>query len=1468
MKPKTHQEKLNAALQKAGVFDSQPPSPPPPLSPMQAMLAQKSQELALGAQFPPLLPEATRRKLVDPWVPTLSNAPPPRNLAEEMVRQREDAARFSDTTAPVDRAVAQEAFKRRPDKFDPSAALLASEDFMTYGTPPPLAMQTPAQSPEARVAQRFAGDPMRADYAQSLADARSLADLRLATMDPYAFSAGALGQTGAEFTGLPSAWRAGQELAVGTEADRLGNPVVARQAYGAAASEGLNAALSLPGEGALAKIARPGKAVAREAEAVAATPKLRSAEAAEAPGEEAGEWVLPPKILALHEASEGEGRPGSALLGAPSASDIASERARALDWRAGVEGEGGTGLSDQRARAQGWLDNLTPPPLPSRSVPAALSGGAVGAALGGGYGASGDISGDGKRDLGDIALGAGIGGLSGALAGHAVQSGYRIDPNRAGMFFGSLAKTADLGALAKAQEMEAGGIGREAIWNETGWFKGVDGKWRHEIDDSGARFVGKLPQDASGYASKEAFDHPTLYEAYPHTAETSIIAQKSPYAFGSYSPNLGAVEVYAPSAKAARDVALHEKQHQVQSVEGFAAGGSPGDFASHETPEQAYDRLAGEVEARAVQKRMDLTPAERRGRPPWLDYDVPENDQIVRFKTGGAQMSMPPIIAYHGSPHDFERFDIRKMGSGEGAQAYGPGLYYAQSEPIARHYRDALSKEVMTVGGRDIETLPPLERRAARLADMYTWPDPALATMTPEDAADFVQRREKAFQDDVQYIMSGLDPKEQKQFRTALDKFSGKVERTSSGKLYQVGINADPNSLLNYDADPNAHAAIVNHVASRREMTNPAKARAFDDRFRAKMLDAGVPGIQYNDASSRVDPLELATAREDLARAQKLGDEASIAKRQARVDALEHKIANPSKNYVIFDDKLVNILRKYGVPLAPAGLGAAAALSPDEARADDGSAPASPIDPDKALGIGLLAAGGALGAAALRGRELNSMTPAAEFATMARKSETYLPPAKPPRSFFDDYPRLDPSALRPERAAGADSAMVDDQGRMLRDLEGRPLIAERVAGRRTRMGADTAIPEAELNALATRITGSVPKSAPRRVLGGADGVFLVSADGKQISFADDLDQASQDGVIAHEIAHAIDYFGRNLSDNGIKKELAFLYSVGATGKEPAAARDFVTPQAFGYRTPDKIRAEQAAEAIRLYMQDPNYVKTVAPKTAKAIRALVNPTWPLNTKIQFNQAPIALLPPAGVGLAAMSGQDARADDGKGGDEGGVDPDKAIGLSLLAAGGALGATALARSTPALPRDVFAAKRGAAAKIAAVRGETPITYAPGPPPVLRDAPIAEAPIAQGKRPRPPKLAYLAQSGDGPTDPVDILKGGIIPGALGGAALAAGPALFAGAQSEAKLDAMKSEAQDELDRLEEEKARALGVPGQAARLAEMERQTQELRALLAALGKPKSPFADLPTSSIGKANPAGNPYLDPPPVMGVGVR
>jgi hypothetical protein len=51
-------------------------------------------------------------------------------------------------------------------------------------------------------------------------------------------------------------------------------------------------------------------------------------------------------------------------------------------------------------------------------------------------------------------------------------------------------------------------------------------------------------------------------------------------------------------------------------------------------------------------------------------------------------------IVWHGSPHKFDAFDASKIGTGEGAQAYGHGLYFAESPDVANVYKNTLSADL------------------------------------------------------------------------------------------------------------------------------------------------------------------------------------------------------------------------------------------------------------------------------------------------------------------------------------------------------------------------------------------------------------------------------------------------------------------------------------------------------------------------------------------------------------------------------------------------------------------------------------------------------------------------------------------------------------------------------------------------------------------------------------------------------
>ena len=255
-------------------------------------------------------------------------------------------------------------------------------------------------------------------------------------------------------------------------------------------------------------------------------------------------------------------------------------------------------------------------------------------------------------------------------------------------FAGVGAKTADKAALARAQKMAESGADRGAIWNETGWFKGPDNKWRFEIDDSaaamesGGKFFGA---NGGGGEAAQVMSHPELFAAYPDMAKMPVSYTFSGKRLeGSYYPTQDYIYIKDPmGVGSVKSPTLHEMQHAIQQREGFSRGGSPlamaveggdelaglsirikaveklmreaekrgsGDYAKllkewqdlkskatdlsleqPKDPYEAYMRIAGEAEARAVQNRLPLTAEQRKRIPPWNSYDRTWDQLTVKY---------------------------------------------------------------------------------------------------------------------------------------------------------------------------------------------------------------------------------------------------------------------------------------------------------------------------------------------------------------------------------------------------------------------------------------------------------------------------------------------------------------------------------------------------------------------------------------------------------------------------------------------------------------------------------------------------------------------------------------------------------------------------------------------------------------------------------------------------------------------
>ena len=370
--------------------------------------------------------------------------------------------------------------------------------------------------------------------------------------------------------------------------------------------------------------------------------------------------------------------------------------------------------------------------------------------------------------------------------------------------------------------------------------------------------------------------------------------------------------------------------------------------------------------------------AAREGRPPVTFADAER-----------AMQETPGIRAYQGSPHNFAaerlvrmpdgstqyivgapdvlpdvpagaevlqdfplgRMRMDKIGTGEGAQAYGPGLYTAQNEDVATGYKQSIQ--------RNSDELRRIAEREGGLS---------------KDAAELLSFQFSKNNFNGEGFDKWLDGLKENLSKGWLsDRVKGAVEEVISkevdaseavrkmkapGLMYQVDINADPATLLDWDQPlgqqsemvraafaslgpperlasvkgENAYRALEDQSGS---MDWPVGAssderaafrKAASEKARQKMLDAGVPGIKYLDEGSRNQALEpyYNIVRES--------DNAVVQQKMARGGKPEapegFKVEGPiderTRNFVVFDDKLISIVKKYGIAGAAVMLGVSA----------------------------------------------------------------------------------------------------------------------------------------------------------------------------------------------------------------------------------------------------------------------------------------------------------------------------------------------------------------------------------------------------------------------------------------------------------------------------------------------------------------------------------------------------------------
>ena len=276
------------------------------------------------------------------------------------------------------------------------------------------------------------------------------------------------------------------------------------------------------------------------------------------------------------------------------------------------------------------------------------------------------------------------------------------------------------------------------------------------------------------------------------------------------------------------------------------------------------------------------------------------------------------MIAYHGTPHNIlGKFDISKVGTGEGAQAYGHGMYFAESPEVAKTYMPKFEEKqienaIFAANGDVNKAIQKAQLESISIAGNKNVP-----LSTKQEVFNLVDGLKKIkagkplnqgnlYKVDIpdEYIPNMLDwdkPISQqsdivkKALNLPEDKFAG----------FRV-----PATGTNYSFSPNMTGAEFY-----KELTDLAKTQA----GASEMLNSmGIKGVRYFDEGSR--GWRMLTPEESTSGKYVVGKWPGGGKEQKYFDNLQeaqnYLNKNQTSNFVVFDPSEVKILEKNSKPVS------------------------------------------------------------------------------------------------------------------------------------------------------------------------------------------------------------------------------------------------------------------------------------------------------------------------------------------------------------------------------------------------------------------------------------------------------------------------------------------------------------------------------------------------------------------------
>jgi len=293
----------------------------------------------------------------------------------------------------------------------------------------------------------------------------------------------------------------------------------------------------------------------------------------------------------------------------------------------------------------------------------------------------------------------------------------------------------------------------------------------------------------------------------------------------------------------------------------------------------------------------------------------PKNASIVP----AVKAAQKQIRAYHGTPHDFERFDLSKIGTGEGAQAYGHGLYFAENEGVAKDYRNKLAdRPKVLAGGEEITPTTGLgifnktDADATVAARLSSWAKAQTVTGSEQATAAEAAAKVRA---DLENGMRLAQEKGNFDLWSSLNDQKLSLQRMEErgldlkhgGHMYEVNINADPDAFLDWDKPLSEQPAAKDALLGL--LPPPGTSGYYDDRFLAAPTKEG--GYEYKaDVGRFINELGKGNSTKF-----------TEAMREKGIPGIKYLDAGSrggdgtqgSRNYVVFSDEIIDIVKKYGI---------------------------------------------------------------------------------------------------------------------------------------------------------------------------------------------------------------------------------------------------------------------------------------------------------------------------------------------------------------------------------------------------------------------------------------------------------------------------------------------------------------------------------------------------------------------------